>query len=120
MTSTRVSPPNSVVLLMDAGGGVVPKTMAGSVIAATETCIAVGCKSEDDGNTELTLGSVQQVGLKERPTFEGRIATPSRRIVIKNVLGEYLLEEMVLNDESTLRIWLNDPMEPDKIVVGIA
>ena len=55
-TSTRVKPPNSLVLVEDSSGGELPTSMNQSLIAATASCVAVGCRSEDDGETEIVLG----------------------------------------------------------------
>ena len=118
-TSTRIAPPNSVVLIEDSHGGAIPTSMNQSLIATTDSCIAVGCRAEDDGETEITLGPCDKVDTGERSVFEGTLRTPNRKVVIRTVHGVKLLEMAVPMTETTLKVWVNDPSEPDHIAVGI-
>lgn len=118
-TSTRIAPPNSVVLVEDSSGGEIPTSMKQSLIAATDSCIAVGCRAEDDGETEITLGPCDKVDTGERPAFEWSLQTPNRKLVVRTVHGVTLLEMPVPATETRLRVWVNDPSEPDRIAVGI-
>lgn len=115
----RISPPNSLVLVTDSRGGEILASMNQSLISATDSCIAVGCRAEDDGETDIFLGTCSSVDPGERPIFEGQLSTPSRRIAVKTVLGATLVEASVSGTTTTVRIWANDPKEPDKIIVGI-
>lgn len=119
-TSAKVAPPNSLVLITDSGGGEIPASMAGSLIAATSSCIAVGCRSESDGETAFTLGFARDVNPSYAPFFEGKLATPNRKIVLRSVIGQTILEQQVSGWETTIQIWVNDTKEPDSVVVGIA
>lgn len=114
-----VAPPNSVVLVSDASGGDIPTEMKGAVVSATSTCIAVGCLSEDDGQTEFTLTPLSEVDQTEKPVYEGMIETPKRQIVVRSVLGQQLLELPVLQELTKIRIWVNDQAEPSKVIVGV-
>lgn len=118
-TSARIAPPNSLVLVADPSGGEIPETMAGSLIASTSSCIAVGCRSDVDGETEFTLGSTREVDPGNRPAFEGKLNTPNRKIAVRSVLGQTILEATVPQQQTTVRVWVNDPKEPDKVIVGI-
>jgi hypothetical protein len=115
----RMAPPNSVVLVSDADGGEIPKTMGGVLVSATNTCVAVGCLSEDDGQTEFTLAPLTEVDRADKPVYEGMLRTPKRRVVIRSVLGEHLLELPVLQEVTKIKIWANDAQEPDNVVVGV-
>ena len=117
--TTKAAPPNSVILVCDVGGGEVPKTMSGAVVAATTTCIAVGCLSEDDGQTEFTLAPLSEVDRGEKPAFDGMLLTPQHRVVLRSVLGQQLLELPVTQELTKIKIWVNDPTEPDNVVVGV-
>lgn len=117
--STRTAPPNSLVLVMDPQGGEIPGSMNQSLISATNSCIAIGCLAEDDGETEILLGLGSDMDPGERPVFEGRVATPSRKISVKTVLGGILLESAVPAAETRIRVWANDSAEPDRIMIGI-
>lgn len=118
-TSTRLAPPNSLILVEDSNGGEIPDSMNQSLIAATDSCIAVGCRAEDDGETEIVLGDCSDVDTGEQPFFDGVLRTPSRKLVVRTVLGVTLLEMPVSKTETRLKIWANDPAEPDRIAVGI-
>src|SRR5580698_11144109 len=89
--SKRVAPPYSVVLISDSGGGKIPDVMRGRLIVATDSCVAVGCLSEVDGQTEFVLGASAEVNPGEPPTFEGKLGTPRRRLEISSVLGDSIL-----------------------------
>lgn len=115
----RMAPPNSVVLVSDLDGGEIPKTMGGSLVSATSTCVAVGCLSEDDGETEFTLASLAEVDRADKPVYEGMLRTPKRHVVIRSVLGEHLLELPVLQEVTKIKIWANDLKEPDNVLIGV-
>jgi hypothetical protein len=115
----RMAPPNSVVLVSDVDGGEIPKTMGGSLISATSTCVAVGCLSEDDGETEFMLAPLSEVDRSDKPVYEGMLQTPKRQVVIRTVLGEHLLELHVLQELTKIIVWVNDTSEPDNVLVGV-
>jgi len=77
--STKIAPPYSIVFIADPkDGGEVPKDTGETLIAATDSCVAVGCLCEMDGLTELTLGPTNEVDPGRPPSFTGRLKTPSR------------------------------------------
>ena len=53
--AVTLAPKNSLILVMDRAVGVIPEAMTGRLIVATPTCIAVGTKSEHDGETSISL-----------------------------------------------------------------
>jgi hypothetical protein len=118
--SARVAPPNSLVLVLDPSGGTIPASLNGELIAATDSCLAIGCRAEDDGETEFILGNSDSIGRGERPAFEGTLKTPSRKIAVRSVLGTMILEMPVPSGETMVRVWVNDPQEPDCITIGIS
>lgn len=117
--SVAVSPPYSLVLLLDPSIATIPQTMADNLIVATDSCIAIGCTAEDDGSTEVTLGPAQAVDPGYSPAFEGAIQTPSGVLEIQSVLGETILQTQVQDQETQVVVWVNDQKEPDKIVIGL-
>jgi hypothetical protein len=119
VSSAKIAPPHSVVLVTDPGETAIPKSMRGSVIAATDSCIAIGCRAEVDGETEFTLGASRDVDPGDRPAFTGELKTPNRRLTVRTVLGRTILEASVSQAQTPIRIWLNDAEEPDRVVVGI-
>jgi hypothetical protein len=118
--SAKIAPPYSLVLVGDPSGREIPDIVPGSVIASTSSCIAVGCLSEVDGETDFTLGATRDVNPGIDPAFEGELKTPNRTIAIRSVLGQTILEAPVPQEQTTVRVWVNDPKEPDRVTVGIA
>jgi hypothetical protein len=41
--------------------GAIPESMGGALIASTGSCAAIGCQSDVDGETEITLGPTQEI-----------------------------------------------------------
>jgi hypothetical protein len=117
--SARQALPNSLILIEDSKGGEIPNSMNNSLVVATSSCIAIGGRSEDDGVTEVVLGSYSKVDPREPPIFEGWIETPSRELTVKTVLGATMLKMHVPTHETRLMIWVNDSFEPDHIIIGI-
>lgn len=117
--SAKIAPPNSLLLVAGTGGGEIPESFGGAMIASTSTCIAIGCRSEADGETEVILGRAEEIDPGDNPCFEDFLETPTRRILIRTVLGDTLLEAPVPDVRTGLRIWLNDNAEPDRIMIGI-
>ena len=116
--SARIAPPNSLLLVSDERGGEIPQSQAGALLTFTSSCIAIGSLCEIDGETEITLGQADEVDPGGEPHFEGSLETPTRRLAVRTVLGDTVLEVWVPDLRTSLRIWVNDSAEPDKIVVG--
>lgn len=119
VVSVHVAPRNSVVLVEDPSGGDVPTSTDPSLILSTDSCITVGCRAEDDGETEITLGQGSDIDTCDQLVFEGLLRTPSRKVVIRTTQNVTLLEMPVAATETLVRIWANDSTEPDRITVGI-
>jgi len=117
--STRTAVPNALLLISDIGGGKPPDTMRGSLIASTPTCIAIGCMSDCNGETEVTVGSAHEVDLSEPHAFEGELESPSRTLAVSTVLRKTILKSPVLHSKTRVRIWVNHPSEPNRIVIGL-
>lgn len=118
--SSELAPPYSLAYVEDPSGGQIPELTKGRRIAATTSCIAVASRCEVDGATAITLGADGEVDPGNRPAFEGSLKTPSLKIAIHSVLLETILQAAVSCDETYFRVWVNDPREPDKIVVGVS
>jgi hypothetical protein len=117
--SAKIAPPNSLILIEDLGGGEIPASMGESLVVSTDSCIAVGCRSDIDGDTQFTLGETQEVDPGGHPIFRGMLNTPNRRIALISVIGQVILEAPVPQQQTIVRVWVNDPSEPDHVVVGI-
>lgn len=51
------------------------------------------------------------------PAFEATIATPGKRLAIFTVAGDVVLESPVRAGSTRVSVWLNDPSEPDRVIV---
>jgi hypothetical protein len=100
------------MLIEDSSGGDEPTTMDESPIVSTDSCTAVGCKCDADGETEFRLGARAEVDPGSLLIFQGLIKTPSREVVIRSVLGDVVLQTPVSQLETTISIWTNHPTEP--------
>lgn len=119
VSTATVAPPNSIILIADKEGGEIPRSIAGELVAATDSCIAVGCCSEFDGKTEIILGGIEEVAGNENPVFVGELKTPTYEVVVRSVLGYLILEKLVSRPVSYITIWANDSSEPNQIIIGV-
>jgi hypothetical protein len=119
MSSIRIAVPNALLLISDVGGGKPPDVMEEALIASTPSCIAVGCMADSNGETEVTLGPTPELHQREHPVFEGELETPNRAVVVWTVLRDTILQAAVLHPITRVRIWVNHPSEPDKVIVGL-
>ena len=115
---TRVSAPKALVLVEDSGGGELPLTIPGQLVAATANSVAVGCATASA--TEVAIADLGIVPPAGALVFEGRLETPSRRVAVRTILGATLLEVIVPSTDTQLRIWANAASEPTEITIGVA
>ncbi len=115
---TRISAPKALLVIEDSGGGELPLTVPGQLVASTPNGIAVGCAA-----SAVTEVAIADIGLvpsgAATAIYEGRLATPSRRIAVRTVLGATLLEVVVPSTNTQLRIWANAPIEPTELTIGV-
>lgn len=115
---TRISPRNSLILVMDKTVGEVPKTMNRALVAATPSCVAVGTLSELDGETLISLSDgALPSGATLSLVFEGVLKTPARKLSLCSVLDETILELDVPGEKTRVQIWANADAEPDEVHV---
>jgi hypothetical protein len=117
-SSTKIAPPYSLIFIADSAGGEIPDRMV-RPITSTDSCIVVGCLAFVDGETEFTLGETQDVDPGTHPAFHGKLKTPSYQIVLHTAEAETILQATVPRRETVVRIWVNDPSEPDQVIVGV-
>jgi hypothetical protein len=117
MKKLSVAPPNSLVLVMDIHSGLVPEEMGTNLVSATESCIAVGCRAECDGPTEIHFGNAQELSPSDLMVFDGDIATPRKKLALCSVLNRELLAADVAGELTHVRVFANDPIEPDRVFV---
>jgi hypothetical protein len=115
----RVAPPNSLLVISDTDGGIPPEFVPGVLILSTSSCITVGCRMFADGETLVLLGSAAELDPGEPPAFDGMLDTPKRAVVVSTVERETVLETRVPNARTHVRIWVDHPREPDKVIIGV-
>lgn len=119
VTTLMIAPPNSMVLIEDVGGGT-PREMARSErIAATPSCILVGCRVYQDGDTELALGPARDVPHEGATVFDGVLETPNGALRIATIAGTVLASQTVGAPNIRVRVWTNHATEPDRVSVGL-
>jgi hypothetical protein len=117
--SAKIAVLNSLLFVRDSKIRHVPKIDGDSAVWSTASCVAVSCLPDCDGDTEVTLGVPQELGVNKAPLFDGRLITPSRRLIVETVLGQTILEASVPNPVTRVKIWTNGFRDSDKIVVGV-
>lgn len=121
VTSFEVQPSNSLLLVMDPDHGVIPESMAGRSVAATESCLAVGTLSEADGPTRVDVVDGSDFGGVTEGSWvawEGTLVTVSERLAVMDVLGNLLVDRRV-GLSVAVRLIVNDDREPDRISVVV-
>src|SRR3989304_5737681 len=107
MQSLSLAPPNSLILVMDPSAHDIPKSMGGSLVSATPSVVAIGCRAEVDGETEVRLGHDKEVDLGTSPGFVGPLDVPTLFVSVRPVLGEEILSQRVGRGHGPLRVWGN-------------
>jgi hypothetical protein len=117
MKTISISPPNSLILIMDFKSGRVPEALGNNLVAATDSCIAIGCRSEYDGPTDVYLAQPHECTPSGALVFEGDILTPSRSMSVCTVMNKEVLSDETAGENTHVRVFANDPIEPDRIFV---
>lgn len=117
--SVNLSPPNALLLVMDPSVGVVPESMNGKLVSSTESCIAVGTRSPNDGETEVRLRSYSSPNPGLVKAFEGTINVTEPTIAICTVYGDTILKGTVDSTSPKVTIWVDDMYEPAEIEVQV-
>lgn len=121
MTKTAsLSPPNSLIAVMDHGGGEVPTDMNGQGVAATPSCVVIGTLMAADGETSVTLTDEplpKNHGLMN--VFEGSVATPSLKLSVYSTHRVVIIEAKVPTTQTRIEIWVNEETEPNDIRIVV-
>lgn len=117
--TVTTAPPYSLVFISDPNGGEIPTWEGELFFASTDTCIALGCMMEWDGDTEFTLGQRSEVDPGGIPAFEGKLKTPGLSLVLYTAEDKTILKAPVSKDETMVRVWTNRLRQPDRVIIGI-
>ena len=116
--SIKIAPPHPQLYILDAEGGDIPE-WEDKPILATASCIMFRCLPSIDGETEVTLGLAAHLDPTGSVDFDGHIQTPSKEVVIETSESDRVLSQMVQGDVTRVRIWLNDALLADEVIVAL-
>jgi hypothetical protein len=119
LKSISLPVPNAIFFITGSETKDMPEIERGSSIWSTPACIAVGCKPDVDGETKIAIGAPEQVGLAGKPAFDGELQTPSQVVSVDIVPGKKVLEQPVPGTSTRIRIWVNHPIEPNNVTIGL-
>ena len=117
--SINLRVPNAIFFIRDAVTKDVPSIDKGVSIWSSPTCVAVGCVPDADGETKIVIGAPGGTDLARQPAFDGTLQTPSRLVNVDIVPGEKILEQQVPGTSTRIRVWVNDPIAPDRVMIGL-
>lgn len=117
MKTISIRPPNSLILIMDFVSGVGPNELGKNRIAATDSCIAIGCRAAPDGPTEISLIEHNELIPTDPLVFECELQTPNKKLSICSVWNEELLFTELEGTRTSIKIFANHSLEPDRIYV---
>jgi hypothetical protein len=110
---------NSLLYLSDAQTYTPPEIDGIGAVWSTPSCVAVSCLPDCEGDTELTVGSGQELAQSGKLLFDGRLRTPSRKIIVTTVGDDIVLERSVPKYETRVRIWTNGHPGTDRVWIGL-
>lgn len=117
--SKKIRPVNSLIFISDKAGGNVPLWEENKQILSTNSCVSVACYPEQDGPTEVILGTADEVDPGYQPSFDGLVVTPSGVLSVQGVTHDLILAMTVSSRTVRVRIWPNHRRWADKIIVGV-
>lgn len=123
MNSVILAPPHAILFIFDPSNknADTPEYVDGELTAENHDCISVGTQAYVDGDTSVTLGrrseGIDLTGLSR--VFEGRIATPGRKIAIVTSESQSILEQNLDSTEAEVSIWTDDAKNPSRVTVMI-
>jgi hypothetical protein len=117
--STSLKVLNSLLYIRDAQEEDLPDIDGRGAFWFTPSCVAVSCLPDCDGPTTITVGAMSEVAVGKKLLFDGRLETPSHRIIVETVLGNTVLEQNVPTAMTRVRIWTNGYRDTDKVEIGL-
>ena len=116
MTIISATPAHSLILIMDSKSKNVPLTLGGGLFGQTDTCIAVGCRSEVDGETNISTGLPECLtGFRSKQFI---ISTESNKIITCDIYGAVYLYIECDTARSEIAVYYDDLFEPKNIYIN--
>jgi hypothetical protein len=119
LKSITLPVPNAIFFITGSDTKNIPEIKRGASIWSTPDCIAVGCTPDIDGETRITLGSLEELRFASEPAFDGELETSSRVVSVDVVPGKKVVEQRVPGASTKVRIWVNSLVAPNDITIGL-
>lgn len=119
MKSISVPILNSLIFIRDSKLENLPEIDGLTAYWATESCVAVSCLPDSEGNTTITIGSGAEVGQTKSPLLDQKIETPSHMILVETVVANALFSAKVPSPRTRLRIWTNGHRATDSVIIAL-
>lgn len=116
--SAEVIAPNSVLLVGDGQNVQFPSSMGGRLVAATESCVAIGTREEAEGPVRITFKDAGTgADLPPLEVLDHTLLVRSGEVVAATVLGDVVLKRESLPGSVRVVVYVNHSTEPDDIAV---
>jgi hypothetical protein len=119
MMTVYIAPPYLQFLIADRRDRENPILSEPIEIVTNGSCICVPCQYQGDGDTELVVGSYDEVPKDGIRAFEGELPTRDRKLIFYDIEGTEWLAYPVKQFSSRLDIWTDGAEFPARVVVGI-
>lgn len=117
--SVSIPVPNAILFIQDPSIWDLPEPVDNAGIWATSSGITLSCLHEQEGNTNITMGSMSEISPTHHLIFDGYLDSPDHRIVLQIVPGEIIFEQKVQGSRAHVKIWTDGSRWPGKVVVGV-
>ena len=108
---------NSLLFVRDPKTNDLPEIDGLRSVWSTPSCVAMSCRPDSEGVTTVTLNSRLALTDNDKLLFDGWIQTPSRTVIVEDVLAKPILSTRVSSAMTRLRAWTNGHPATDKVVV---
>ncbi|MCO5158346.1 MAG: hypothetical protein M9945_16625 [Aquamicrobium sp.] len=89
-------------------------------VFGTDECLVVTCLPWNEGETRITLGPIEKMPLQPASAvFDGMLKTPDYRVVVLDVNMPEIVATDVPGVETRIRIWTNDPICLDDVIIAL-
>lgn len=119
MKTINIPALNSLIFIRDAKLEDVPEIDGQAAYWASESCVAVTCLPDSEGETAIILGSGAEVGRRDTPLLDRVIASPSRVVLVETVLANKILSSDVQSARTRLRIWTNGHRATNILIIAL-
>jgi hypothetical protein len=118
MEEVIIAPSNSILFVSGSQKSEIPEITGGAAIWKTTSCVAFMTFPEQDGETRVILGRIEDVDPGRLADMDTTIETFQRRLIVEAVGREIVLETAVLRPKTRVTIWLSHPRWPKEVRVG--